>query len=293
MRTNTGGVVARPIRASRSWRRSAAVGMLVFAAIQAAPCEASAAPVSLTWPAVPPEEVARQMQSAIEDVSPGTEVGIDVVDTGTGGVVATLAPDKQFYTASVVKLLIALDVLHGKGPQVDSADSTRLERMLSASDDDIADELWSVGGGTAIVNRMVDLIGLTGTQPPEDTSQWGETRTTPADVVSIYRYLATSVPEPARRIIMNGLSHTSRIAADGTDQSFGIPNAFPDVPSAVKQGWMMLRASTTMNTTGLVGISPDQPLRYIVVVLTTQPAGIGWSTAGSALTAGLTVLRTP
>ncbi|GAB2522982.1 serine hydrolase [Nocardia heshunensis] len=291
MQTNTAGAVARPRPASRPWQLGVLAGLLTFAAVQAIPVDASAAPVNPVWSTVPPAELARQMQAAIQDASPGTEVGIDVIDTGTGAVVAALAADRQFYTASVVKILIALDALHGQGRQADSADPARLEQMLATSDDDIADELWSAGGGTAIVSRMIDLIGLTGTQPPDDSAEWGETRTTPADVVAVYRYLTTVVPEPDRQVILNGLRHTTRIAADGTDQSFGIPSAFPGVPTAVKQGWMMMNASTTMNTTGLVAAAADQPLRYLVVVLTTQPAGISWTTAGSALTAGLTVLN--
>ncbi|MFE3191293.1 hypothetical protein ACFXHA_19945 [Nocardia sp. NPDC059240] len=296
MRIHTAGAIARPTSAFRPWRLSVAAGLLAFVAAQAAPLAASAAPASPAWPAVPatlpPAELARQMQSAIQDASPGTEVGIDVIDTGTGSVVAALGADQSFYTASVVKLLIALDALHGQGPQANSADPARLERMLATSDDDIADELWCTGGGTDIVSRMIDRIGLTGTQLPEDSSEWGETRTTPADVVAIYHYLTTAVPEPDRQVILNGLLHSTRIAADGTDQSFGIPTVFPGVPTAVKQGWMMMNASTTMNTTGLVAAAPNQPLRYLVVVLTTQPAGISWSAAGSAVTAGLTVLRT-
>ncbi|MFJ9367615.1 hypothetical protein ACIRRA_24780 [Nocardia sp. NPDC101769] len=41
---------------------------------------------------------------------------------------------------------------------------------------------------------MTDLIGLTGTQPPSDPSQWGETRTTPKDVVAVYHYLSMLSP---------------------------------------------------------------------------------------------------
>ncbi|MFE2996138.1 hypothetical protein ACFXG4_14105 [Nocardia sp. NPDC059246] len=54
---------------------------------------------------------------------------------------------------------------------------------------------------------------------------------------------------------------------------------------------MTLDTSTTMNTTGLVGSDPGQPLRYTVVVLTSQPAGVSWTAGGAALTAGVGVLR--
>ncbi|MEC3916287.1 hypothetical protein [Nocardia sp. CDC160] len=280
----------RPARAPRPGWLGAA-GLLALTAIQAAPLDASAAPTNPLRPVIAPAELAQQMRSAIQAASPGTRVGIDVIDNTTDATLADLDSDQQFYTASVVKLLIAVDELRGRDWQSDSDTAADIHRMLSASDDDIADRLWCENGGTAIVNRMVDLIGLTGTQPPTDPAEWGETRTTPKDVVAIYRYLTTVLPEPARELIVNGLRDSSRIAADGTDQYFGIPDGFPDAPRAIKQGWMALDTSTTMNTTGLVGTSPGQPLRYTVVVLTSQPADVGWTAGGAALTRGLVVLR--
>ncbi|MFE3077396.1 hypothetical protein ACFXG7_15160 [Nocardia tengchongensis] len=108
--------------------------------------------------------------------------------------------------------------------------------MLSASDDDIADRLWADNDGNAIVDRTADLIGLTDTQPPNDPTEWGETRTTAHDVVSIYHYITSAVPDPAHEVIMNGLRNARRIAADGTDQYFGIPAGFPNTTTAIKQG---------------------------------------------------------
>ncbi|WP_405160889.1 hypothetical protein OG203_31560 [Nocardia sp. NBC_01499] len=235
--------------------------------------------------------LAQRMQSAIQAVSPGTQVGIDVADISSGAVLVGQNLDQQFYTASVVKLLIALDALNQQGWQPDSDTAAQLRTMLSASDDNIADDLWDDNGGDAIVSRMIDLIGLPGTQPPDDPEQWGETLTTARDVVTIYRYLTTSVPEPSRSLVIGALRATSEIAADGTDQYFGIPDGLTDDNWAVKQGWMALDASTTLDTTGLVGPPSTQQLPYVVVVLTSQPAGIDWTTGGSALTAGIGVLR--
>ncbi|KAA8887995.1 hypothetical protein F3087_13005 [Nocardia colli] len=238
----------------------------------------------------PSTELAQQMQAAIQAVSPGTEVGIDVVDLDSGTTLVGLNPDQQFYTASVVKLLIALDALNQQGWQPDSDTADRVATMLSASDDHIADELWDEHGGDSIVSRMIDAIGLTATQPPEDPEQWGETLTTARDVVAIYRFLATTVPEPSRSLVVDALRGTSEISADGTDQYFGIPDGLSGVSWAVKQGWMSLDTSTTLDTTGLVGPTTGR-LPYVVVVLTSQPAGIDWATGGSALTAGIGVLR--
>lgn len=231
------------------------------------------------------------MQAAIQAASPGTQVGIDVVDTTTGATVADLNSGQQFYTASVVKLLIAMDDLNSQGWQADPATTAQLEQMLSASDDSIADTLWDADGGQAIVTRMASLIGLTGTSAPGDPDQWGETLTTAQDVVAIYHYLTTTVPQPARNVIMAGLQGAQQTAADGTNQYFGIPDGLTGADWAIKQGWMSLDDSTTLDTTGLVGAGPGQPLRYAVVVLSSQPAGISWTAGGNALTAGVRVLQ--
>ncbi|MFC9432616.1 serine hydrolase [Nocardia sp. NPDC057030] len=238
-----------------------------------------------------PTLLAQRMQAAIQAVSPGTQVGIDVVDLDSGTTLAGLNSDQQFYTASVVKLLIALDALQQQGWQPDSDTAARIGTMLAASDDNIADELWDENGGDPIVRRMIDAIGLTATRPPADPEQWGETLTTARDVVAVYRFLATAVPEPSRSLVIDALRGTSEISADGTDQYFGIPDGLTGVGWAVKQGWMSLDTSTTLDTTGLVGPASTRQLSYAVVVLSSQPAGTDWATGGSALTAGIDVLR--
>ncbi|WP_218025284.1 hypothetical protein [Nocardia jejuensis] len=234
----------------------------------------------------------RRIEAAIEALSPGTTVGIDVVDTRTGSTLAGLDTDQQFYTASVVKLLIAIDDLESQGTQPDSDATNRISEMLSASDDDIADQLWDADGGDAIVTRMADLIGLTDTAPPLDPAQWGETLMSPRDVVKVFGYITTTLPEPDRDLVMNALSGATRISADGTDQYFGIPDGLGGDAWAIKQGWMALDSSTTLDTTGLVGADPNMPLRYAVVILTTQPADTSWDTGVSALTAGVALLHT-
>ncbi len=237
-----------------------------------------------------PIALGQQMRAAIEAASPGTDPGIEVVDTATGTELACFDADSQFYTASVVKLLIAIDAAESQGGQPDPALADRIRQMLSASDDSVADSLWDADGGDEIVDRMTALIGLPGTRAPDDPAQWGETRTTPSDVVTIYHYLTTTAPQPERDLVLGALGAVSEIAADGTDEYFGIPAALPGADWAVKPGWMSLDSSTTLNTTGLVG-SAAEPLRYAVVILTDQPADISWAAGGAALTAGVAVLR--
>lgn len=248
--------------------------------------EASYTP-AVAPPVVSASAVAQQVQTAVQNVEPGSQVGVDVVDNTTGQTIASLNANQQFYTASVVKLLIALDAFHTANWQPDANTTQQVTQMLSYSDDDVADDLWDYNGGNNIVARMITLIGLHQTTLSADDTEWGETLMSPADVVSVYHYLTTQVPEPARDTILNALKNAAQTATDGTDQYFGIPDGLPGDTWAIKQGWMSLDSSTTMNTTGLVG--PN--MRYTVVVMSSQPAGIDWSTGGNALTAGIGALR--
>jgi hypothetical protein len=249
--------------------------------------QADYSPPAVAPPVVSASALAEQVRTAVQNAEPGSQVGVDVVDNTTGQAIASLNANQQFYTASVVKLLIALDAFHTANWQPDANTTQQVTQMLSYSDDDIADDLWDYNGGNNIVARMINLIGLHQTTQSSDDTEWGETLMSPADAVTVYHYLTTQVPEPARDIIVNALKNAAQTATDGTNQYFGIPDGLPGDTWAIKQGWMSLDSSTTMNTTGLVGSN----MQYTVVVMSSQPAGIDWSTGGNALTAGVGVLR--
>lgn len=231
--------------------------------------------------------LAQQMQAAMRKTVAGSRAGIHIVNTTTGEILADINANEQFYTASVVKLLIAVDSFHSLNWNPDTDTSARVSRMLSYSDDTIADQFWDDNGGNSIVTRAAQLIGLPGTQPPSVLGMWGETLVTANDIVTVYHYLTQIAPDTARTTILTALRNAAHIAADGTDQYFGIPDGLPGFGWAVKQGWMSLGSETTLNTTGLVG-SAEQ---YTVVVLSSQPAGVSWTTGGEALTAAIDVLR--
>ncbi|QUQ71875.1 serine hydrolase [Kutzneria sp. CA-103260] len=240
-------------------------------------------------PTVPPEDIGQLVLKAIDSVSPGTEVGVLAVDTQTGQAVASYNANEPMYTASVVKLLIAIDLLHSQNWAPDAATAAELERMISYSDDDIADSLWDQDGGNSIVTRMVSLIGLTGTQPPDDPSQWGETLMSAQDVVTTYQYIQDDIPTQAQDVLLTGMSNAAGTAADGFQQYFGIPDGLPGTTWAIKQGWMLLMSTTVLDTTGMVGLGPTMP--YAVAIMTELPAGTSWATGSNAVTAGAAALK--
>jgi hypothetical protein len=251
--------------------------------------EPAAAPASVTVPA-------------------GVTAGVAVFDRRTATFTEQLNVDLQFRSASIVKLLIALDYLWLRGPDysVPSADRTRLDAMLRGSDDDAASYYWARNGYEQVINRMVPRLGLIDTAPPPSSQRgyWGYTAISAGDVVRVYRHLLDSAPQPVRRFIMDDLRQSTRCAADSYDQNFGIPSVFAR-PRAVKQGWSGFgdapmtcapgsaapaKAATAaagvdlvreaLHTTGTVG--PDD--RSIVVVLTLHPDGTPFAKAYNALT---------
>lgn len=226
------------------------------------------------------------MQEAIQAVLPTAQAGFAVFDRRSATMLISHNAGQQVAAMSVVKLLIALDVLaSGNWAVPDEQTQQELHDMIADSNDEIADELWIAGGGPSIVTRMATLLGLAGTQPPDDPGEWGDTRTTPQDLVSVYRYITDQLPEPARTLLLNALRDTPRIAADGFDQYFGIPSAMPGTPWAIKQGWGTSGSQAVMNSTGLVGTD----LRYVVVVLAVAPAS-SYATVPAAVTAAASTL---
>jgi len=245
---------------------------------------------------------------------PGLTAGIAVFDRGTGQFVQQLNADQQFRSASVVKLLIVLDLLWDRGPEYDvpAADRARLEVMLRSSDDDAASHYWDELGGAAIVDRMVRRLGLTHTAGPPATHPgfWGYVAITAADTVRIYRYILDRAPAPVREYVMDLLHQPTRYGTDGFDQYFGIASVF-DPGFSIKQGWSGFHGSSgyrsdkakptdlpvdlvseALHTTGTVG--PGD--RTIVAVFTLHPPGTEYEKAYAdvtRLTGALTVPGVP
>ncbi|MCX4825464.1 hypothetical protein OG883_37555 [Streptomyces sp. NBC_01142] len=215
---------------------------------------AAAAPVSSPAPGP------RQAASVDVQVPPGVTAGVAVFDRQTGTFTEQLNAGTQFRSASVVKLLLALDYLWNRGPgySIPAADRARLDPMLRSSNDSAASYYWQSNGGPAIVQRMVTRLGLIDTAPPPAGYEgfWGYTALSARDTVKIYRYLLDSAPAPVRDFVMGRLRQSTRCASDAFDQHFGIAGAF-DRPWAVKQGWSGEYAAATCGHAGAAPAEGD------------------------------------
>lgn len=288
-------VVAPAVRAERT-KPAAAVSVPAATSTTQLP---TSTPTPTPKPTPPPPQplsameqavLVKQVTGAVAGASSGSQVGFEVFDSklgASGAVMASSNADTPIYTASVVKLLLAIDALQRENWVPSASTSDEITEMLEGSNDGDASDFWERDGGTAIVTRMAGLIGLKHTLLPTITGQWGMTKMSASDVVTTYQFILHDMPASASALLTNALYHAKKTADDGFPQYFGIPDGLPTTATwSIKQGWMILKSAVVLNTTGIVG--PDN--RYIVVLLTSQHAYTSYAKGRNAVTAGITAL---
>jgi hypothetical protein len=192
----------------------------------------------------------------------GLRVGVAIVDTATDACYTAGNTDGLFATASVVKVMIAACLLDTDQMTADTG--ALAYSMITRSDDDAADRLWSWAGAAALEPWIEDHYKSPGLGSPNDIpGRWGNTHVTAAGLAQLYAKLKRD-PD-VWPWLRDAMHHMQRVAKDGTDQRFGIPAVSPG--AAVKQGWAAASADdpgdSVVNSTGYV----DQD-RYAVVLLT-------------------------
>jgi hypothetical protein len=249
-------------------------------------------------------------------VPAGVKAGVAVYDRQAGAFTVQHNVNQRFRSASLVKLFIAIDYLWNR-ETVPTAERQKLDIMLSRSDDNAASHFYDLGRRSAIIARMNQRLGLSGSAavvaPTAPRTGWGSTEVSAAHLVRVYRYLLDEAPARIGQYIVGRLRKGTfaKCGTDGYDQSFGIPTAFAGQPWVAKQGWYEFAStpktctSTTpanavlaavpagvpaaspgdftgeaLHTTGIVG--PND--RSIVVVLTVHPHGTSYAVATAAVT---------
>jgi hypothetical protein len=249
-----------------------------------------AAPVT-TAPA-PQAGLARAAVAAAEAAAdPSSELAVAVHDRATGESAVGERGTQPYFTASLAKVVVAVDVLDRRrfdGLAI-GADDVELRRALGPSDDSAMNALWTRFDGPGAAARVARRLGLAGTGAPPDPSQWGEMSVSATDVVRIWRYVLDELPAADRTLLISAMDAAPDIARDGFDQAFGLLAPAvrgPDGPGAVaKQGWMCCLAGRSyLHSSGVVGADD----RFVVVLLTRQPRGSGWAAARRELTGAAT-----
>ena len=247
------------------------------------------------WPPPPADPTPAVTTAVAEAEAAGVQQAVVIMDRTTGTILTQLNADQPFPALSLVKLMIAADVLSGADRSgatnldstgapagtvaADGADGSNdpgepvasgsvdpagadpairalVREMIIRSDDVTADSLYEQAGGDAIVDRITRRYALTGTTPTPDGMYWGNVQTTAADMASL---LNQTLADPGTAsVIAPAMLATSAYAQDGVDQRIGMRT----VPAAgSKQGW----GCCLSGVVGIhsVGFTPDR----IVVVL--------------------------
>ena len=288
------------------------------------PSPAAAAPTS-----APPSGAPAPSTTTVPVVPSGVVVGYAVYDRQSRTTTLQQDATRRFRSASLVKLLLALDYLWNRGPgyAVPTADRTKLDIMLRSSDDNAASYFYQNAGREQSVTRMITRLGLSHTAAPPAGRGWGTAAFSATDTVRIYRYLLDEAPAPVRDLIMGDLHQSTKCGSDHFDQSFGIPAAFGR-PWSAKQGWYGFGdvpakpctapaawpapapapddlaigpvvlpllapdvdvAGAVLHTTGTVGADD----RIIIAVLTRHPVGTTFDRAAATVTALTRALQVP
>ena len=230
----------------------------------AAPSTTPAAPVEPKPPALPIPLAQRLAGAAQYGERHGLRVGIAVSDLATGAI-TTAGEAGTFGTGSVVKVIVATKMLLVGA--MTGADADEAYEMVIGSNDDDCNVLWEKYGERDIVGWVGRHYGITIGYPNLRPGFWGNTLVTPRGLAAFY--LAVSRDPVVWPWLHNAMSAAKRIADDGTDQYFGIPDAGGG--HVVKQGWATASSGdgyqpdATVNTTGIVTVGSH---RYAVVVLT-------------------------
>ena len=187
------------------------------------------------------------------------------------------AAARRFPTASLVKLFVAEDVLRRvrEGQvRLRPGDRDLLRRMITASDDPAASALWVRYRGERMVRAVARRYDLTGTAPPAVRGQWGSTTTTARDLARFLALLPVVAHPDDAATLLGWMRETTRTAADGFDQRFGLFGG----GAAVKQGWMCcLGGRRHVHSVGVVDGT-------VVVLLAEVPDGVGYDAVRRALT---------
>src|SRR5664279_1431480 len=195
--------------------------------------------------------------------SRGGEVSVAVYDAA-GGATYTLDPQGRFVTASIVKVAILVTLLRQAQDQsrgLSAWEQDTATSMIEYSDNGAATALWNEVGRGAGVAAFLALVGMPDTVPGGG-GYWGLTQTSAADQVQLMRTVAYPNPvldDAARGYVAGLMSNVTPSQRWGV--SAGVP---PEVPVAVKNGWLPVANGWEINSIGHVSGGLHD---YVVAVL--------------------------
>ncbi len=214
---------------------SSSAAASISAAASLAAASNSLAAASRSAAADPAADTSAAVEDAVEQANlAGVTESVLVMNRQTGTVTTSINADAEVPSMSLVKLILAADVIDQAGglDQVDSDTLAQLQDMIAVSDDSIAQDFYDDGGRSAIITRVAQTYGLVETSPAPNLRYWGDVRVTARDMGSLLFQLLSS--SDTGLWFTEAMEAAQDTAADGFNQNFGM-NAVPGTGS--KQGW--------------------------------------------------------
>lgn len=199
---------------------------------------------------------------------PGT-VGVVLRDRRTGAVWRNEFAAHPVWTASTVKLAIAVDLLvrdRAGQLRLRTADRALIAAMLRGSDDAATDTLWARYGRTGIAARFGEY-GLVGAVfVPGFERYWGFMKCTPDALDGLIRYVLERLPPELRADLVGQLRGVT------ANQHWGVWAAGPQAQPGNKNGWSSEQGGWVVNTVGFAG--PGE--RYTLSVMNSLDGAGGY-----------------
>lgn len=220
--------------------------------------------------AVPPVTARALVAAAGTAVDPGITLGLAVLDVNTGELAMDSGGGRSFMSASLCKLILAVDILDQHN-DVDPADLDLITRALSASDDNAMNALWGRYNGPGAIERIADRLGLAETVAPDSATEvWGDTLTSAADLVTIYRHILRDMAPEDSAVITGALATANAVAADGFAQHYGLLHMGASPQRYAKQAWVPYAPAGYLLHSAGVAFDNRTGHRYAVAMLSIQ-----------------------
>lgn len=230
--------------------------------------------VEVYTPPAPPVPAAQLAAAADAAATEGMSLGVAVLDLHTNELAVGRAGTRSFMSASLSKLILAVDVLdrhRAEGRPVDPDDLDLIGRALTGSDDGAMNVLWGRHDGAGAVARVADRLGLTASLAADSANKWGDTEVTATDMVTIYRHVLRGMAPQDGAVIVGALSAVSAEATDGFEQHYGLLHEGASPRRYAKQAWVPYGPAGYLLHSAGVAYDSRTGHAYAIALLSIQP----------------------
>ncbi len=193
------------------------------------------------------------------------QLGVVMHDRQTGATWTAGTPDHPVWTASSIKLALALDLLEqdqAGSVALSATDKDQMGQMLNWSSNDAAMSLWNKYGDDAMVGRWRSRFGMAHVTFVDGFKRnWGYMKASTNDFAALVGYVLDKADPSIRSYVVNALQNVAG------NQHWGVWDAGSDQQPGNKDGWSYEADNGAhnwiTNTVGFAG--PNQ--RYVIAIM--------------------------